>query len=358
MDLSSATLVYIAPRSGRSGVGDYADEFIDVVRPHVGRVVEIRTDGPGTDTVRGLRAGRRQVRGIVAEAAGPVIVHTEQSGGEMLPFWGPYGLDGVTVTSTVHDPPLAVWWPFRTRFVASRRLLSHGIHYPIKGLTARLERRVNAGRTLFALSRTGADHLRGLMTRSEVRASSLFVPERDEATPVAERPRAVGLFGYVYRGKGFDSLAELRAHLDPSIAIRVAGRGTEQLPAIDGVEVLGEVNGADEDAFFTSIRALVVPYVARRIYGVEAMPAASTVSRAIAYGTPVIARAQGSLRELEADGCAVVVDGDSADLARAANALIDDDERLAALAAGACALRTSRSAERVVDDYLAHWRSS
>ncbi len=357
IDLSETRLVYVAPRAGESGVGDYADEFIAAVRPHFGEVVEYRHGGPGKASLRQLLRQCKEVRATVRDAGGRrTIVHTEQSGGGLLPFWGPVGLRDVQVTSTVHDPPLTVWWPFRTRLAARNRLLGHAIHYTLRRQTEWLEARVNAGRTLVALSRLGARELGGAMTRSRIVASSLFVPARPELDAVAQRPMAIGLFGYVYRGKGFDVLSELRRHLDPRITIRIAGRGTESLPAQDGVEILGEVLDDDEDAFFNSIRMLLVPYTARHVYGREAYPAASTVSRAMAYGTPVLVRGHGALRELGQDGGAVVVDGDAAELAATANELLHDADRLAELEAGARRVRVEHSAERVIEDFLRIWR--
>lgn len=358
-DLSSARLVYVAPRAGESGVGDYADEFIAAVRPHFGEVVEFRHRGPGHATVAEILRDRRAIRDLVHDGGGrETIVHTEQSGGGMLPFWGPVGLGDVMVTSTVHDPPLTVWWPFRSRFAARHRLIGHAVHFPLKAPLERLERRVNRGRTLIALSRLGAGELEKTMTGSSVVASSLLVPERPDIDPVSSRPLAIGLFGYVYRGKGFDMLSELRERIDPAITIRIAGRGTEQLPPIEGIEILGEVLGAEEDAFFNSIRMLLVPYNARRVYGRDAVPAASTVSRAMAYGTPVLVRGHGALRELGEDGGAVVVEGGPQELADAVDELIPDVGRLAALEAGAQRIRTLHSADRVIEDFLRVWRTT
>jgi glycosyltransferase involved in cell wall biosynthesis len=357
IDLSQARLVYIAPRAGESGVGDYADEFIDAVRPHFGETVELRHRGPGWTTLWQLVRQSREVHRIVRDSDRHTIVHTEQSGGALLPFWGPFGLRDVQVTSTVHDPPLTVWWPFRTRLAARIRVLGHGIHYTLRRPMVRLEAKVNRGRTLVALSRTGARELALVMKGSTIASSSLFVPKRPDLDPVNDRPMAIGLFGYVYRGKGFDVLADLREHLDPQITIRIAGRGTEELPPLEGVEILGEVLDEDEDAFFNSIRVLLVPYNPRHIYGREAFPAASTVSRAMAYRTPVLCRGHGSLRELAEDGGALVVDGGAAELAAAANELLSDAARLAELQVEADRLRTTHSAERVIDDYLQIWRA-
>ena len=354
-DLSNLRLIYIAPRAGESGVGDYAEDFIDAVRERVGTVVEVRHAGPGKDSLRSLLRQRRDIRRLAAQDAGRTVVHAEQSGGAMLPFWGPAGLKSVPVSATVHDPPLSVWWPFRTRLAARFRLVNHGLHFLTQPFTTWLEARVNRGRTLVTLSQTGATELRKVMTGSRVVASSLFVPERPELPPLTERPLAIGLFGYVYRGKGFEVVQQFRDFLDEDIVIRVAGRGTENLEPVPGVEILGGVDGEEEDAFFASIRMLLVPYDSRHVYGREAFPAASVVSRAMAYGTPVLCRAHGALTELADVGGAVVVEGEAHELASVANLLLRDEARLAELENEAKAVSQKHSVERIVDGFLDIW---
>ena len=356
--LREVRLVYVAPEAGSSGVGDYASDFIEAVRPHFGSVVEYRHRGPGTATLRELLAHRTKLRALIEDpTAPPTIVHAEQSGGGMLPFWGPYRVNAVANTATVHDPPLGIWFPLRTRFLATNRVLGHAINLPLSLFAVPLESHINAGRDLFALTRSGSDALRSSMSKSTVTTTSLFVPQRPELPPVPERPLAIGLFGYVYRGKGFDVLRSLREKLDDDIEIRVAGRGTQQLPNIPGVTILGEVDGQAEHDFFASIRMLVVPYNARTVYFREAIPAASTVSRAIAYQTPVLSTAHGALRELAEDGGSIVVDGAGAELAAAANAAVRDTELLSRLESEAAILRRARSADAIIKDFLAVWQS-
>jgi polysaccharide biosynthesis protein PslF len=353
--IRTARLVYIAPEAGSSGVGDYASDFAAAIRPHVGELVQVRHPGPGGETLGSVLRQRRELRRLLRRGDRPTIVHAEQSGGALLPFWGPLGLRARVSSATVHDPPLGVWFPLRTRLLARHRLLGHAVNLPLSLLAGPLERRVDAGRHLFALSRLGGERLAGTMRRSTISTTWLFVPQRPALPPVPERPLAVGLFGYVYRGKGFDALAALRRALDPAIAIRVAGRGTDRLPALDGVEVLGAVDGAAEDAFFASIRMLLVPYTPRVVYGRVATPAASTVSRAVAYRTPVLALRHGALAELEEDGGAIVVDGGPAELASAAAAALADGRRLRELEAQSAALARRRSAAEIAADFVRAW---
>jgi hypothetical protein len=212
---------------------------------------------------------------------------------------------------------------------------------------------MSRGTTLFALTTLGAQSLERSMPGATVVVAALPVPERPSLREISDRPVAVGLFGYVYRGKGFDSLVALRETLPPEVAIRVAGRGTESLPVIDGVELLGEVNGPDEDAFFDSIRMLVVPYAGREIYGRTAVPASSTVTRAMAYQTPVLTRSSGALGELH-DGV-VVVGGDLDEFCGIAGELMRDDARLGDLQRETLAVRARESAKSVTSVFLRTW---
>ncbi len=104
--LSGARLIVVAPKVGVGGVGDYSQDLVDAVRPHVGELVEHRTGQPGDDSVAELRRQNAAIREMVATAPGPVLVHTELSGGAVAGFWGTAGLpDEVPVTATIHDPP-------------------------------------------------------------------------------------------------------------------------------------------------------------------------------------------------------------------------------------------------------------
>jgi glycosyltransferase involved in cell wall biosynthesis len=361
--LTDYRLVFVAPAEGQTAVGDYAQNFVDAVRPHFGEVVERRTGGPGTDTVRDIRRHRRAVADLVAGApAGRVLVHAELSTGVLATFWSTAGLKGVPVTSTVHDPPQGPWLPARTEFIARSRLLTHGIHYPLRPVSRALEGAVYGDRTLFALTETG----RRATARTYPKAHTFYVPhlvrERPAVRPAQERPKAVGFFGLVYRGKGFEQIAKIRRQLPADVLIRVAGRGTELLPHVDGVEILGGVDGPQEDAFFDSVRAIVVPYGKRHFYA-ETYPASGVVAHATAYRTPVVSTDYGSLAELGTETGTVVVpthggaDADTVahDLAAAAAALVNDEVQLTTLGANSEATRQARSGPRVAEEFVTVW---
>ena len=355
-------LVFVGNADGITAVGDYSQNFIEGVRPHFGDVVEFRTGGPGDYTLAGVRELRRAVRAAVeAEPSDRVLVHAELSAGALGPFWATFGLKDVVTTATVHDPPQGVWWPARTTFMAKHRLAMHGLHYPLRPLSRWLEGISNADRTLFALTETG----RRSIERTYPRTSPVYIPHlvapRPPIAPAAKRPKAVGFFGNVYRGKGFEQIARIRAALPPDIAIRIAGRGTEALPAARGIDVVGGVDGSDEDEFFASVRAIVVPDGRRHFYA-ETYPASGVVAHAMAYRTPVVCTSYGSLAELSDEDGAVVVNaaangaGEVAEvLASEIASLIEDEARTETLAVNVARAADDRSAARTADRFVETW---
>lgn len=356
-------LVFVGPAEGQTAVGDYSEHFVGAVRPYFNDVVEVRTAGPGGDGIRDIMRYRRTVAQAVRDSpAGRVLVHAELAAGGVGPFWSIVGLGGVPVTATVHDPPQGTWWPARTRFVAEHRVLMHGLHYPLRPVSRALEGVVNGRRTLFALSEIGSRSITITYPRTNVVYVPHLVKHRRDAVPAERRPRAVGFFGHVYRGKGFEQIERIRRLLPADIAIRVAGRGTERLTGGPGVEIVGPVDGADEDAFFESVRAIVIPYNKRHWYA-ETYPASGAVAHAMSYRTPVVCTAYGALTELNESTGAVVVRTESGatheeiavELAEAISALVDDDARLAEIGTRADQTRQARSPERTAASFAAAW---
>ena len=361
-DLKDYRLVFVAPARGKTAVGDYSEDFITPVRRHFGEVVEVRCGSPGEDGVAEARHARKEVREAVATAPhGRVLVHAELAAGGFVPFWSIVGLPGVPVTATIHDPPQGVWWPWSARFLHRSRLIFHGVHFTSQKLTTALEGRVYAGRTLVALTETG----RRSIEERYPHLSAVHIPHivRDRPTirPVQERPKAIGFFGHVYRGKGFEQIEGIRRHLPDDVLIRIAGRGTEALPRQDGIEVLGAVDGPQEDAFFESVRAIVVPYGKRHWQDVT-FPASGVVAHAMAYRTPIVTTGYGALAELDTKAGAVVVPVDhsqpetvATELARSIEQLVNDQARLTELGEYSEKTRQDRSGPRTAEAFAALW---
>jgi hypothetical protein len=360
-ELHDYRLVFVGPADGRTAVGDYGDDFVKAVRPHVGEIVEVRTGGPLADSVADIRRYRRMVAEAVSQRPGRVLVHAELAAGEAGAFWSIAGLKGVPVTATHHDPPQGVWWPAGIRGLAKSRLVFHGIHYPLRPVSAAVEGAVNGRRTLFALTQTGRRSIEKRYPHSHAIYVPHIVRDRPAIKPAQERPKAVGFFGHVYRGKGFELVSRIRDQLPKDIAIRVAGRGTESLPHVDGIELVGPVEGPDEDAFFESIQAVMVPYGKRHWYD-ETYPASGVVAHATAYRTPVVCTAYGSLAELDDKAGAIVVRTDTGkrlavarDLAHAAASLVNNRARLTELGEYSEKTRQARSGARTAEAFAAAW---
>ena len=223
--LADYRLVFVGPAFGQTSVGDYSDNLVKAVSPYFGEVIENRTLGPGNAGVRDVMQHRKAVARLVADGPpGRTIVHAELAAGGITPFWSIAGLRDVPVTATVHDPPGGVWAPARTKFIARSRLLTHGIHYPLQPAWRRFEGHFYRDRTLIALTDAGRRSLEWAYPG----ARALYVPcmsfDRRAILPAQDRPRAIGFFGHVYRGKGFEQIARLRELLPADIAIRIAGR--------------------------------------------------------------------------------------------------------------------------------------
>ena len=347
--LANYRLVFVGAARGQTSVADYSENLIEAVKPYFGEVISHPTPGPGNATLADVRKHRKAVRELVAEGPpGRVLVHAELSTGSLAPFWTIAGLKDVTVTATVHDPPQGLWFVGRTRFVAKHRLLNHAIHYPLRPVSRAIEGAVYGDKTLFALTDAGRNSIQHTYPRTH----ALYIPcmafDRPTITPAQDRPKAVGFFGYAYRGKGFDQIARIRELLPDDISIRIAGRGTESLPKAEGIEILGGVDGAEEDAFFESVRAIVMPYRKRHWYA-ETYPASGVGASAQSYATPVISTGYGPLAELDDSTGAVTVqpteesDGLARVLASEIAAVVNDRERLTHLGLNADKTRHARS---------------
>lgn len=352
-------VIYLAPHSGSSGVGDYADDFVAAIRPHVREVVELRHGPARAESARGVWRERRRLRDLVRryDDGTPLVVHCELSGGAVVPFWATLGL-GVPVTATVHDAPRPVWYLFLTRGVSKGRVLNQAIHRPLHRVLERFERRALREVDLFVLTSTGAQRTRELGFGRSVTEARLILPVRDPVPPVAERPVAVGLFGHVYKGKGFNFVPELRKHLPAEVALRVAGRGTEGLAPTPGVEILGAVEGADEDAFFASIRLLLMPYNRPPVGRHPMLPASATHTHALVYRTPTVALRSPDTAFLAEAGLAVVVDGGAAELAAEAGRLATSVDELDRLVGAVDAELAADAVRDPAEPFLAVWSRS
>ena len=362
VDLRDYRLIYVGPRNHVTAIGDYTEDLVRAYRSHFGDVAEVRVAGPGDETWADVRRVRKQIRDLVASwPTGRVLVHSEIGCGMLSPFWSIAGLDEIPVTLTVHDPPQALWFTARTRFVAKHKLLMHGFHYPLRPVSRWLEGKVNDRRHIFALSKTGQASIDRVYPRMHTHYVPYRVADKPEIKPPENRPKAIGFFGLVYRGKGFEQIAQIREELPDDILIRIAGRGTEALPKAEGIEIVGGIDGAEEDAFFESVRAIVIPYGKRHFYA-DTFPASSVAAHALAYRTPIVATGYGSLAEFDAETGAVVVPMAAGNenalppgFTQAIASFVNDDDRVARLGRNAERTREERSTRMTAEAFVAAW---
>lgn len=356
--IADLRVIYLAPHSGTSGVGDYADDFVATIRPHVREVIEFRHGAARSESALGIWRERRRLRRLVERYndGSPLVVHSELSGGAVVPFWATLGLK-VPQTATIHDAPRPVWYPFLTRGVSKGRILNQLIHRPLHRVLEHFERRALRNVDLFVLTSTGTRATRELGFGRSVTQCWHPLPERSAIVGVTDRPLAVGLFGHVYTGKGFDLIPELRRHLPSEVALRVAGRGTESLKPTPGVDILGAVEGPDEDAFFASIRLLLMPYQRPPVGGRAMLPSSGTLLHAQAYRTPTVALAAPDTEFLQADNLAVVVEGGARALAETAGRLAADRAALENLVHDIDAIVVAQEANDPSRAFLEVWGS-
>ncbi len=117
------------------------------------------------------------------------------------------------------------------------------------------------------------------------------------------------------------------------------------------------VDGAAEDAFFASVRAIALPYGKRHFYA-ETYPASGVVAHAMAYRTPVVCTGYGSLAELDPEHGVVVVPpgADPGRLATEVGTLLNDEARLTELGVNADRTRQERSPARTAEAFVAVWQ--
>ncbi|MEO5313658.1 hypothetical protein PV772_05955 [Pseudarthrobacter sp. CC12] len=239
-----------------------------------------------------------------------------------------------------------------------RKWLHHGIHLPLRLMSNGLEQWALRNTTLFALSNVGARSLQDTFPGCRVLSARHFVPTKAALKPVFDRPLAIGLYGHAAKGKGFERLVELRAALPADVHVVVAGRGTERLPPVPGVSILGAVEGPEEDVFFESVRAILLPYdKTSRFYG-KMLPASGVASRAFAYGTPVLGFDSGTLGEAAKAGGLIAVPNSVQELARETYRVITDQAELERMESEIGELQKEQSVRKVVMPFVSFWREA
>jgi phosphatidylinositol alpha-mannosyltransferase len=176
--------------------------------------------------------------------------------------------------------------------------------------------------------------------------NGVSVRKYEKADPLAGWPGEGGAIGFLGRMdeprkglpvllRAFETLGRER----PGLRLLLAGRGDEQevaarvsAPLRDRVVLLGQVSDADKIRVYHSVDVFCAPNTGGESFGM-------VLTEAMAAGAPVVASDLDAFRVVLRGGAAgeLFVNGDSADLARAAGRLLDDPGRRATLSAAASA---------------------
>lgn len=345
-------VIFLAPRGGGSGIGDHATHLLDLVRDSVD-VVELRHGMPGEETFAQMMRFRREVQDLVLQSPPGVVVHAEVGGGASQSYWAMRRLR-VRRTVTVHDAPRPYWFPTLTHALARSRAVRAGLLRALSPIHLAMERRFLAEVDILTMTDVGALSIRQTGLGRHVASTRLLIPPCPSIVAPAHRPAAIGLFGHVYRGKGYELLTAIRSLLPDHIALRVAGRGTETLPRVRGVEIDGAVEGQALADWFASVRAVVLPYRRLPIGGIEAIAASGVHALATGFETPCVALASPSMTELANEaGCDALATLDL--VVDRATSLAEDDEAARSAHARLQAYRVTRSPGQTRDAYLRLW---
>ena len=350
MSLANPLLV-VAPADGTGGVGDYSSWLIDELAAR-GPVDTLRTAGPFGDSLVEVITLCRDVRRW-AKARPGGGVHFELSAGCVGPFWALACLPrGMRATATVHDPPRGAWWPWGFRGPFGKFFLRHLIHYPLRRLIAKLEYRILAKARIAVMSPAAAT----VMRQQEVNCFVIPHAVRRDDCALEFRPTdtgqlAVGLFGHVYPGKGFELLGAIRTLLPDDIPIRVAGRGTQDLPPVANVEYLCPISGKDEVAFWESLGVVLLPYRKVGPYG-EMLSSSGVLAKAFQFRVPAVVLVNRAF-EVEASLGAVCMVDNVGLAVRACTEIMKDHDLRSAMVQSINALSRDRCPERILERYEA-----
>lgn len=321
-----------SPPSGRGSLRIVRHRAWDVLARTLGIPVPI----PGPTMLRAsIAAGRR---------ADAVIVHGHSYLTSMLGALGARMVRRPLVL-VQHSP----WVPYGP----VRDLLQRAVDRSVGRLV------IGAADRVVAVSEHTAAYVRSVRPGTSVTvvpngvATTRFRPSRHPGPRPSGRRPIVLFVGRLVRRNGWEVLLEAwsRSGLPDTAELRIVGAGPDLERARAGaaglasVTVVGRV--ADEVLVdeYRAATVVAVPSIAGEGFGLVA-------AEALACGTPVVASADGGLREVVRDGVdgLLVAPNDPADLAAALERVAQDDVLRARLASAA--LSQDRSSDRSADAVL------
>lgn len=364
---------YWAPHVG--GTETVARLQVERAAAH-GAHVEVHTSRQPTDAPREedvTPAGARGTVRVVRHRAGDALARRLQL---PVPLPGPGMLRHLTAAARRADVVIAHGHAFPTSLLAAaaaRRVARPFLvvqHTPwiaygpvLDAVERGVDRTVGrwvigAARRIVCVSHHTAAHVRSLVPDADVRVvpngvdTARFTPDG----PRRSAARPVVLFvGRIVRRNGWAVLLDAwrRAGLADRAELHVAGTGPDDgalraaAATAPGVRVLGRVPADRLADHYRGATVVAVPTLTGEGFGLVA-------AEALACGTPIVASAEGGLREVVRDGVdgRLVPPGDPVALATVLRELVDDPADVARLARPA--QRYDRSARDAADDLLAH----
>jgi len=275
----------VTPDSAKSAVGRYGLHLGEAFQKEGHRVDFVRTSGPGQDTLLSTLKNCRSIHTNMSENSN---LYIDLSAGSFSPFViAVYFSRKMPTVVTIHDPPHVVWWPLSTNFIFQNYFLKHLINYPIRKLWYWMELRLLKKCRCVLLNSASKDTISRVIKRTFVIPHFVEESKLKHAKPWISQKSTIGLYGFAYKGKGFDQVPEIRRLLNGEWNIIVAGFGTENLSKISGVSYWGPLTEKQEESFFHELDFLILPYNRRSRYGVFTS-SSGAMAKAFSFSVPVL----------------------------------------------------------------------
>ena len=275
----------VTPDSTKSAVGRYGLQLGGAFQKEGHEVELVSTSGPGQDTAISTLKICRSIHRRMSKNSN---LYIDLSAGSFSPFViAAYFSRKMPTVVTIHDPPHVLWWPLSTTLFFKNYFFKHLLNFPIRKLWYWMELRLLKKCRCVLLNSASRD------TISKVIKKTFVIPHFVEKTnshhpkPWISQQFTIGLYGFAYKGKGFDQVPEIRRLLSSKWKIIVAGFGTENLSAVGGVSYRGSLTEKEEEFFFHELDFLILPYNRRSRYGVFTS-SSGAMAKAFSFSVPVL----------------------------------------------------------------------
>ena len=275
----------VTPDSAKSAVGRYGLHLGEAFQNEGHEVEFVSTFGPGQDTALSTL---KICRSIYRSMSKNSNLYIDLSAGSFSPFViAAYFSRKMPTVVTIHDPPHVLWWPLSTNFVFKNYFLKHLLNFPIRRFWYWIELRLLRKCHCVLLNRASSDAISKVIKKTFIIPHFVEEPKLHHPKASISQKLTIGLYGFTYKGKGFDQVPEIRRLLSSNWKIIVAGYGTEKLPGVVGVSYRGSLTEKEEASFFHELDFLILPYNRRSRYGVFTS-SSGAMAKAFSFSVPVL----------------------------------------------------------------------